>query len=202
MKTRVLIFVLIFILTPIYSSVFALQRQIQISDSVIYTVNGKELKKETRTIIPNKRGLVTNEIYLSPLLEYAPDGFVCGYVMRNSSRQNLWGIFLVKKKNRYSLVYKESEQLTIRKIKSDLAATLELSVYTQISKIEFDINHPVFTYFYGGLPETLMDYNSNIVFTITPSRAAYFRAQSEPQGYGINDIYWQTEIDLFQQRNK
>lgn len=172
------------------------------SDSVVITVDGKELKKESRAISPKDRGLVTNETYLSQLLEYAPQGLVCGYIMRNSGRKNLWGIFLVKEKKKYSLVYKVEDKVQKRKIKSDQATILEASVNTQISKIEFDINNPVFTEVYGGLLEFGMTYDGDMVFAVTPSKAAHFRALNGHQYNGINDKYWQAEIDQFKQETK
>ena len=51
-------------------------------DSIV-NMHGKEIKQETRAISPKDRGLVTNENYLAQLLEYAPEGLVCGYIMRN-----------------------------------------------------------------------------------------------------------------------
>ena len=166
------------------------------------TVDNEDLKKETRAISPKDRGLVTNENYLTQLLEYAPQGLVCGYIMRNAWRKNLWGIFLIKENKQYSLVYKEADKVEKRKIKSDQATILEASVNTQISKIEFDINNPIFTEVYGGLPEAVMVYEGDIAFAVTPSKAAHFRALNGHQYTGINDEYWQSEVDQFKQEDK
>ena len=171
----------------------------ELSDSGVLMVNGQELKKETRAITPSDRGLVTNENYLAQLLEYAPEGLVCGYIMRNAWRKNLWGIFLVKEKKQYSLVYKKDDKVEKRKIKSDLATILEASVNTRISKIEFDINNPVFTEVYAGFPEAFMVYEGDISFAVTPSKAAHFRAWNGHEYNGIKDEYWQAEIDQFKQ---
>ncbi|MBR5678299.1 MAG: hypothetical protein IKX20_09195 [Paludibacteraceae bacterium] len=174
----------------------------ELSDSGVLMVNGQELKKETRAISPKDRGLVTNDNYLAQLLEYAPEGLVCGYIMRNSWRKNLWGIFLVKEKKNYYLVYKEEDKVQKRKIKSDQATILETSVNTQISKIEFDINNPVFTEVYAGFPEAFMVYEGDIAFAVTPSKAAHFRAWNGHEYYGINDEYWQAEVDQFKKEIK
>ena len=172
-----------------------------VADTTV-TVDENELKQETRAISPKDRRLVTNENYLAQLLEYAPEGLVCGYIMRNSWRKNLWGIFLIKEKKQYSLVYKEEDKVQKRKIKSDQATILEASVNTQISKIEFDINNPVFTEVYGGSLEIGMVYDGDIVFAVTPSKAAHFRALNGHQYNGINDEYWQAEVDQFKQKTK
>ena len=174
----------------------------ELSDSGVLMVNGQELKKETRAITPSDRGLVTNENYLAELLEYAPEGLVCGYIMRNAWRKNLWGIFLVKEKKNYYLVYKEEDKVQKRKIKSDQATILETSVNTQISKIEFDINNPVFTEVYAGFPEAFMVYEGDISFAVTPSKAAHYRAWKGHEYIGIKDEYWQAEIDQFKKEIK
>ncbi len=174
----------------------------ELSDSGVLMVNGQELKKETRAITPSDRGLVTNENYLAQLLEYAPEGLVCGYIMRNAWRKNLWGIFLVKEKKNYYLVYKEEDKVQKRKIKSDQATILETSVNTQISKIEFDINNPVFTEVYAGFPEASMVYEGDISFAVTPSKAAHYRAWKGHEYIGIKDEYWQAEIDQFKKEIK
>lgn len=174
----------------------------ELSDSGVLMVNGQELKKETRAITPSDRGLVTNENYLAQLLEYAPEGLVCGYIMRNAWRKNLWGIFLVKEIKKYYLVYKEEDKAQKRKIKSDQATILETSVNTQISKIEFDINNPVFTEVYAGFPEAFMVYEGDISFAVTSSKAAHYRAWKGHEYIGIKDEYWQVEIDKFKQETK
>ena len=174
----------------------------ELSDSGVLMVNGQELKKETRAITPSDRGLVTNENYLAQLLEYAPEGLVCGYIMRNAWRKNLWGIFLVKEKKKYYLVYKEEDKVQKRKIKSDQATILETSVNTRISKIEFDINNPVFTEVYAGFPEAFMVYEGDISFAVTPSKAAHYRAWKGHEYSGIKDEYWQAEIDQFKKEIK
>ena len=174
----------------------------ELSDSGVLMVNGQELKKETRAITPSDRGLVTNENYLAQLLEYAPEGLVCGYIMRNAWRKNLWGIFLVKEKKNYYLVYKEEDKVQKRKIKSDQSTILETSVNTQISKIEFDINNPVFTEVYAGFPEAFMVYEGDISFAVTPSKAAHYRAWKGHEYIGIKDEYWQAEIDQFKKEIK
>ena len=170
-------------------------------DSIV-NMHGEDLKQETRAISPKDRGLVTNENYLAQLLEYAPQGLVCGYIMRNAWRKNLWGLFLIKEKKQYRLVYKEADKVEKRKIKSDQATILEASVNTQISKIEFDINNPVFTEVYGGSLEIGMVYDGDIVFVVTPSKAGHYRALNGHQYNGINDEYWQAEVDQFKQETK
>ena len=210
MRKRVFLFALISLLMSHCIPMGAQQPQTPVQGVVAHIDDSKlfpdslppQYRLPTRAISPKDRRLVTNENYLAQLLEYAPQGLVCGYIMRNSWRKNLWGIFLVKEKNQYSLVYKEADKVENRKIKSDLATILEASVNTQISKIEFDINNPVFTEVYGGSLEIGMVYDGDIVFAVTPSKAAHFRALNGHQYIGINDEYWQSEVDQFKQEDK
>jgi len=210
MRKRVFLFALISLLMSHCIPMGAQQPQTPVQGVVAHIDDSKlfpdslppQYRLPTRAISPKDRGLVTNENYLAQLLEYAPQGLVCGYIMRNAWRKNLWGIFLIKEKKQYSLVYKDADKVQERKIKSDQAAILEASVNTQISKIEFDINNPVFTEVYGGSLEIGMVYDGDIVFAVTPSKAAHFRALNGHQYIGINDEYWQSEVDQFKQEDK
>ena len=201
MRKKVLLLALASILMSLCIPASAQQPQTPVQGVVANIDDSIQLKKETRAVTPKDRGLVTNENYLAQLLEYAPEGLVCGYIMRNSWRKNLWGIFLVKENNQYSLVYKEADKVEKREIKSDQATILEASVNTRISKIEFDINNPVFTEVFGGSLEIGMHYDGDIAFAVTPSTAAHFWALKGHEYIGINDEYWQAEVDRFKQED-
>ena len=201
MRKKVLLLALVSVLMLLCIPASAQQSQTPVQGVVANIDDSIQLKKETRAVTPKDRGLVTNENYLAQLLEYAPEGLVCGYIMRNSWRKNLWGIFLVKENNQYSLVYKEADKVEKREIKSDQATILEASVNTRISKIEFDINNPVFTEVFGESLEIGMHYDGDIAFAVTPSKAAHFWALNGHEYIGINDEYWQAEVDRFKQKD-
>ena len=201
MRKKVLLLALASILMSLCIPASAQQPQTPVQGVAANTDDSIQLKKETRAVTPKDRGLVTNENYLAQLLEYAPEGLVCGYIIRNSWRKNLWGIFLVKENNQYSVVYKEADKVEKREIKSDQATILEASVNTRISKIEFDINNPVFTEVFGGSLEIGMHYDGDIAFAVTPSKAAHFWALKGHEYIGINDEYWQAEVDQFKQED-
>jgi len=150
----------------------------------------------TKEVYPRDRGIVGNKTdYLEKLKQYAPDDFVCGYIMRNAWNKNLWGIFLVKEGRKYSLVYKEADKTETRNIKSDLVKELEASVNKKIADIEYAVNNPVIVDVYeGGLPVVDILYDGDVAFAITPDKAAHFWAEGFKY-LGINDDIWQQEID-------
>ena len=152
----------------------------------------------TKEVYPRDRGMVgTNTDYMERLKQYAPEGFVCGYIMRNAWNKNLWGIFLVKEGDKYNLVYKEADKTETRNIKSVLAKELETSVNKKIADIEYAVNNPVIVDVYeGGLPVVDILYDGDIAFAITPDKAAHFWAEGFKY-LGINDDIWQQEIDKF-----
>lgn len=147
-------------------------------------------------VYPRDRGMVgTNTDYMEKLKQYAPEGFVCGYIMRNAWNKNLWGIFLVKEGDNYNLVYKEADKTETRNIKSVLAKELETSVNKKIADIEYAVNNPVIVDVYeGGLPVVDIIYDGDIAFAVTPDKAAHFWAEGFKY-LGINDDIWQQEID-------
>jgi hypothetical protein len=131
------------------------------------------------------------------MLEYAPQGFVCGYMMRNSWNKNLWGIFLVKEGRKYSLVYKEADKTEKRSIKADLAKELEASVNKKITDTEKAVTTPVTVTVIEGT-EAVMVYEGSYAFAVTPDKAVYSWASNIRGEYkGINDDLWQKEKDLF-----
>ncbi len=177
-------------------------------------VNGKPISKilvngepyfdsiGTKEVYPKDLGIVTNDSYRTKMLEYAPQGFVCGYMMRNSWNKNLWGIFLVKEGRKYSIVYKEGDKTEPRSIKADLAKELEASVNKKIADTETAATTPVTVTVYKGFPEAVMVYEGSYAFAVTPDKAVYSWASNMRGEYkGINDDLWQKEKDQFKSEN-
>jgi hypothetical protein len=176
------------------------------------TVNGKPISKilvngepyfktVTKEVYPKDLGIVTNDSYRTKMLEYAPQGFVCGYMMRNSWNKNLWGIFLVKEGRKYSLVYKEADKTETRSIKADLAKELEASVNKKIADTEKAVTTPTTVTVIEGIPEAVMVYEGSYAFAVTPDKAVYSWASNMREYKGINDEIWQKEKDLFAEAN-
>lgn len=163
------------------------------------TVNGEPYFDSigTKEVYPKDLGIVSNDSYRAKMLEYAPQGFVCGYIMRNSWNKNLWGIFLVKEGRKYSIVYKEADKTETRSIKADLAKELEASVNKKIADTETAATTPVTVTVYEGLPEAVMVYEGSYAFAVTPDKAVYSWASKMGEYKGINDDLWQKEKDQF-----
>ena len=157
----------------------------------------------TKEVYPRDCGIVgTKTDFLEKLKQYAPEGFVCGYIMRNAWNKNLWGIFIVKEGDNYNLFYKDADKSEIRSIKADLAKDLEASVNKKIADIEYAVNNPVIVEVYdGGLPVVDILYDGDIAFAITPDKAAHFWAEGFKY-LGINDDVWQQEIDKFKKEKE
>ena len=157
----------------------------------------------TKEVYPRDCGIVgTKTDFLEKLKQYAPEGFVCGYIMRNAWNKNLWGVFLVKKGRKYSVVYKEADATETRSIKADLAKELEASVNKKIADIEYAVNNPVIVEVYDGvLPVVDIFYDGDVAYAITPDKAAYLWTWNTVNGEytGIKDEIWQQEIDKFKQ---
>jgi len=157
----------------------------------------------TKEVYPRDRGMVgTKTDYLEKLKQYAPEGFVCGYIMRNAWNKNLWGVFLVKEGLKCSVVYKEGDLIETRDIKSDLAEDLETSVNKKIADIEKAVSTPITVNVYDGLLEVDILYDGDIVFAVTPDKAAHFWAWGMKDYLGINDDIWQQEVDKFKQEDE
>ena len=172
-------------------------------------VNGKPINKilvdgepyfktVIKEIYPKDLGIVKNDSYRTKMMEYAPEGLVCGYMMRNSWNKDLWGIFLVKEGRKYSLVYKEADKTETRSIKAGLARELEASVNKRIADIETAVTTPVTIQEIDGLFNSVTIYDGDYAFAVTPDKAVYSWAESNIGRYnGIDDDLWQKEKDSF-----
>lgn len=58
----------------------------------------------------------------------APEGYLCGYVVKDSMNDNLYSIFLYKKQHTFRLILNTGDSLEERKISKKLACRLEKSV--------------------------------------------------------------------------
>ena len=151
-----------------------------------------------KEIYPKDLGIVKNDSYRTKMMEYAPEGLVCGYMMRNSWNKDLWGIFLVKEGRKYSLVYKEADKTETRSIKASLAKELEASVNKRIADIETAVTTPVTIQEIDGLFNSVTIYDGDYAFAVTPDKAVYSWAESNIGRYnGIDDDLWQKEKDSF-----
>ena len=172
-------------------------------------VNGKPINKilvdgepyfktVIKEIYPKDLGIVKNDSYRTKMMEYAPEGLVCGYMMRNSWNKDLWGIFLVKEGRKYSLVYKEADKTETRSIKASLARELEASVNKRIADIETAVTTPVTIQEIDGLFNSVTIYDGDYAFAVTPDKAVYSWAECNIGRYnGIDDDLWQKEKDSF-----
>lgn len=85
-------------------------------------------------VYPRDRKIIgANTSPMKQLQEYAPEGYVCGYVITNGWDKVLWSLFLVNAEGKYSLKYKKGDETEIRIIESDLAKNLESAVKKHIS---------------------------------------------------------------------
>lgn len=130
----------------------------------------------TKKVYPRDRGMVEiNTDYMAKLKQYAPEGFVCGYIMRNAWNKNLWGIFLVKEGPKYNLIYKEADKSETIDVDSDLAQNLEISVNKSITEIEYAVNNPVIVNVYEEeLPVADILYDADYAFAVSLDKAAYY----------------------------
>ena len=75
--------------------------------------------------------VVKNRPYTEGQLQkYAPQGYDCGYVMKDPYGSFLYGIFLVKEEGQYNLVYKNAGKVLTKSIPQELADKLATSAKT------------------------------------------------------------------------
>ena len=154
------------------------------------------------TVYPRDRKIIASESsYMKRLQEYAPQGYTCGYIMKNAWDKVLWGIFIVKEEGNYSLKYKEGDKIETRSINADLAKELEDTVNTKIADIEYAVNNPVTVALPGGLPLVDIIYDGDVAIAITPDKAVSFWTWY-PWPEKMHEGAWKQEYLKFIQNNK
>lgn len=142
-------------------------------DKLYFGIKMKNMPMVETVVHPRDREIIgANTSRMKKLQEYAPEGYVCGYVITNGWDKVLWSLFLVNAEGKYSLKYKKGDETEIRNIESDLAKNLESAVKNQISDIEYAVNNPDTVLVPGGLPLVDMIYDGDIAYAITPDKAA------------------------------
>jgi hypothetical protein len=132
----------------------------------------KNMPMVETVVHPRDRKIIgANTSRMKQLQEYAPEGYVCGYVITNGWDKVLWSLFLVNAEGKYSLKYKKGDATETRSIESYLAKDLESAVKNQISDIEYAINNPDTVLVPGGIPLVDMIYDGDIAYAITPDKA-------------------------------
>ena len=93
--------------------------------------SNQPLENEKSSVYPPIFIVVNNMPYTEEQLQkYAPQGYDCGYVMKDPYGSFLYGIFLVKKDGKYNLVYKNAGKIMTKSIQQQLADKLETSAKT------------------------------------------------------------------------
>ena len=193
MKTSKLISLMVLLFIQAAATTLFAQTPIRVATEELKVIGTKE-------VYPSDIGIVgTKTDFLDKMNQYAPEGLICGYIMRNSWNKNLWGVFLVKEGRKYSVVYKEADKSETRSIKADMARELEASVNKKIADIEKAVTTPVTVNIYEGFDEVVTIYDGDYAFAVTPDKAVYSWASSMGKYKGINDDIWQQEIDKFKQ---
>ena len=78
--------------------------------------------------------VVKNMPYLEAQLQkYAPQGYDCGYVIKDPYGLFMYGIFLVKEEGKYNLVYKNAGKIATKSIQKELADKLAASAKTNLN---------------------------------------------------------------------
>lgn len=176
-------------------------------DRTCFEIEMKRKVIGTKEVYPIDRGMVgTKTDYMEKINQYAPEGFVCGYIMSNAWEKYLWGLFLVKEGYKYSVVYKESDKTEKRNINNNLAKELETSVNNKIAGIEKAASTPIIVneYEFEKLDDAILVYEMNYAYVVTPDKAAYFWAWNDATGKyrGIEDDIWQQEFDKFKKEDE
>ena len=134
-----------------------------------------EMPMEEKTVYPRDLEVIgSNSSFMKELQEYAPEDYICGYIMFNAWGKKLWGLFLINENGNYSLLYKEADKTEKRGVAPDMAKELEETVNSKIADVEHALTNPVTVTVPSGLPMVDIIYDGDVAFAITPDKAVSF----------------------------
>ena len=143
---------------------------------------------------PHVRGIIGSGSYpMAVLQKNAPRDYVCGYVMQDPWGTYLYGLYLVKEKNRYSLVYKKSDYTERRNIKSRQAKELISSVESTLAYADVP-KKAANTAGSNGSGIAIPLYDGNTAYAVSPDKAVYFWTGNSED---VPDETWQKEYLKF-----
>lgn len=149
----------------------------------------------TSDTYPRGRGIIGSESYtMEELQKNAPQGYVCGYVMKNPWGTYLCGIYLVREGKQYSMVYKKFDYTETRSIKSRQAKKLIASVNTKIASADVPKKTANTAGGNGSGIQVITFYDGNTAYAVTPDKAVYFWTSGSED---VPDEAWQEEYLKF-----
>ena len=134
-----------------------------------------EMPMEEKTVYPRDLEIIgSNSSFMKELQEYAPEDYICGYIMFNAWGKKLWGLFLINENGNYSLLYKEADKTEKRGVAPGMAKELEETVNSKIADVEHALTNPVTVTVPSGLPMVDIIYDGDVACAITPDKAVSF----------------------------
>ena len=134
----------------------------------------------------------------------APEGFVCGYVVDDAWGNNYFSMYVVKKGEKYGLIYKKTGIVKTKEIDGELAKELAATVDRNIGEAQkrrdFEIEDAKKRLEKKEADETedveviwSVFYDGDVIYALKPGKMAY----SWPDVfYRLPDKNWNDELDL------
>ena len=138
------------------------------------------------------------------LQKKAPEGFVCGYAVDDPWGNNYFSMYVVKKGNKYELIYKKAGIVKTKDIDATLAKELLKTVDGNIGEAQkrrdFEIEDAMKRLEKNESDETdhnddieVVFYDGDVIYALKPGKMAY----SWPDVfYRLPDKNWNDELDL------
>lgn len=141
------------------------------------------------TIVENDNVVFSNVV--RQLKDDAPNGYDCGYVITDTYGTPICGVFLIKNKWKYYVIYKKADKTETyqikpkiaRKLISSLKSNIDQAVKPNIDGDAKDKEHPDVI--------VIVNYDGNYVYAITPDEAALYKIHGSEN---IPDDIWREEI--------
>ena len=126
----------------------------------------------------------------------APEGFVCGYVVNNPYGDNIYRLFLIKKRKKYQMVRINRDYQEVREISKKLARQLEESMNNHFTEAEErkEAEAKRASNSNGNGIQVIRFYDGNYIYAMKPGMVGIFESGGSTE---LPDETWNDEAGKF-----
>ena len=161
------------------------------------TGNPVSVRKTSETPTKVKMKLMDQDSWTFQYMQNnAPEGYVCGYIVKNTYCDNIYSLFLIKNGKKYELVKKIRDYQEVRDISRKLARQLEESMNISFTEAEErkEAEAKRASNSNGNGIQVIRFYDGNYIYAIKPGMIGFLESGESTE---LPDKAWNDEAGKF-----
>lgn len=156
------------------------------------------VRKTTENTTKVKMGLMDQDSWTFEYMQrYVSEGYVCGYIVKNTYGDNIYRLFLIKNGKKYQLVKKTRDYQEVRDISRKLARQLEESMNISFTEAEArkEAEAKRASNSNGNGIQVIRFYDGNYIYAMKPGMIGVIESGESTD---LPDMIWSDEAGKFQ----